>query len=164
MGAGWSARGRHDANKERRWVSSQFTDDHRGSSINVCCKESLNGQEVDTEPSRKARVGYCDGRQLRRLDKDDLDILVNMSDEKLWAHAQGCAQLIANADGEEIESTGDLPDSLEPESAESENSAAEGADDEQEVQGDEGEAGVTKTEPDEEKDQPKKCWTRRVTK
>lgn len=90
-------------------------------------------------------------------DEDDIELLVNMSDEKLYTHAEGCAQLIANA---EIEDAGDLPDSLEPASASEDNSSAEKGDDEQQVaegedQGDE----VASTEEDTEgvKDQPKRC-------
>lgn len=89
-------------------------------------------------------------------DKEDVDILTNMSDSKLFAHAQGCAQLIANEG--EIDTAGDLPDSVDPSAASETESAATTADEEQTVEGEQGEAGVTKTEPDEEKDQPEKCW------
>lgn len=96
-----------------------------------------------------ALVANCAG-----WDQEDLEVLTNMSDNKLWAHAQGCAQLITNAEDEDS----GLPDTLEPSSAQETESAASDAEDEETVEGDEGEAGVTKTEPDEEKDQPKKCW------
>lgn len=91
-------------------------------------------------------------------DEDDIELLVNMSDQKLYTHAQGCAQLIAN---EDIDDAGDLPDSLDPSSASEDNSAAEQGDDEQQYgddgqdQGDE----VTDDVEDDEgvKDQPTKC-------
>lgn len=90
-------------------------------------------------------------------DEDDIELLVNMSDEKLYTHASGCAQLIAN---EDIDDAGDLPDSLEPSSASEDNSSAERGDDEQQLgdgedQGDD----VASTEEDDEgvKDQPKRC-------
>jgi len=88
-------------------------------------------------------------------DKEDLDILHNMSDDKLWVHARGCAQLIAN----EEEDAGDLSDEIEPSAAtELESSATEGLEDE-EVDGNQGEQGPPAVEPDAEtKDQPKKCW------
>lgn len=111
---------------------------------------SLTLNQAERKELITALVTNCAG-----WDQDDIDILVNMSNDKLWAHAEGCAKLVANA---EIEDSGDLPDSLEPSSADEDRSAAEEGDDEQQVEGEEGEAGPTKTHPDEEKDQPKKCW------
>ena len=92
-------------------------------------------------------------------DQDDIELLVNMSSEKLYSHANNCAQLTANAgSGEEIESTGELPDTLEPSSAEEINSAAEDADDEQLVaEGEDQGDDVASTEEDQKKDQPTKC-------
>lgn len=90
-------------------------------------------------------------------DEEDIELLVNMSDQKLYTHAQGCAQLIANA---EIEDSGDLPDSLEPSSAGEDNAAAEKGDDEQQVaEGEDQGDDVASTEEDTEgvKDQPTKC-------
>jgi hypothetical protein len=114
---------------------------------------SLTLNQSERRELISALVTNCAG-----WDAEDIELLVNMSDEKIWAHAQGCAHLIANASGEEIESTGNMPDSLEPSSSDELNSSTEDADDEQEVgDGDVGEKG-TDVEQDEEKDQPKKCW------
>ena len=49
-------------------------------------------------------------------DEDDIDLLVNMSDEKIFNHAEICAEIIGNVD-EEDESSG-MSDSLDPSSAE----------------------------------------------
>jgi hypothetical protein len=86
-------------------------------------------------------------------DDEDIGLLANMSSDKLWAHAQGCAQLIAN---EDIDDSG-LPDTLEPSSASELETAAEDSDEEQVVDdGDQGD-NLAETEQDEDKDQPKKC-------
>lgn len=84
-------------------------------------------------------------------DQDDIDLLVNMSDDKLVAHISGCAEMVQNA--AESDDSG-LPGSLDPAGAGEDTSAAEGADDEQEVSGDAREKGPSKTHPDNKKDQP----------
>lgn len=70
-------------------------------------------------------------------DEEDIELLTNVSDEKLVAHAEDCAQrLVAN---EDIEVEGDLPDSLDASTSEDESEAKDG----KTVRG---------------KDQPKKCF------
>jgi hypothetical protein len=115
-------------------------------------KSRLTLNQAERKELITALVTNCAG-----WDADDIELLVNMSDEKLYTHAQGCAQLIANA---EIEDAGDLPDSLEPASASEDNAAAEKGDDEQTLaEGEDQGDNVASTEEDTEgvKDQPTKC-------
>ncbi len=115
-------------------------------------KRQLTLNQAERKELIAALVTNCAG-----WDEDDIELLVNMSDEKLYTHAEGCAQLIAN---EDIDDAGDLPDSLDPSSASEDNSSAEKGDDEQQVaEGEDQGDDVASTEQDTEgvKDQPKKC-------
>jgi len=98
-----------------------------------------------------ALVANCAG-----WDEDDIQILVNMSDQKLWSHAQGCAQMIANA--AEGDDTG-LPDSMDPSSAsELESEVDDGIEEEELDTSDDGEDGPDAGDDDsQERDQPKRC-------
>lgn len=95
-------------------------------------------------------------------DEEDIDLLVNMSDQKIWTHAQGCAQLIANA---EAEDDSGIPDSMEPESADTHEGEADEEGDEgwgsevlDEAGSDQGEDGPEAGDDDtQDKDQPKVC-------
>lgn len=89
-------------------------------------------------------------------DEDDISILANMSPAKLWTHAQGCAQMIANA---EAEDDSGLPDSLDPSSAgEMESEVEDGIDGEELDTSDDGEGGPDAGDDDsQERDQPKRC-------
>lgn len=115
-------------------------------------KQKLTLNQAERKELITALVTNCAG-----WDEGDIELLVNMSDEKLYTHASGCAQLIAN---EDIEDSGDLPDSLEPASASEDNAAAEKGDDEQTLaEGEDQGDNVATTEEDTEgvKDQPTKC-------
>lgn len=85
-------------------------------------------------------------------DEEDVKLLTNMSDDKLFAHAENCAELLtANADPEDDSG---LPDSLEPDSAGAQESEADTAIDEEEDElGDQGEV-VSSAKQDNDKDQP----------
>jgi hypothetical protein len=98
-----------------------------------------------------ALVANCAG-----WDEDDISILANMSPEKLWAHAQGCAQMIANA---ETEDDSGIPDSLEPSSANDLESEAEDEGwEEENLEGEDGESGPEAgTDKTKKMDQPKRC-------
>lgn len=84
-------------------------------------------------------------------DQDDIDLLVNMDDDKLVAHVTNCAEMVQNA--AESDDSG-LPGSLDPAGAGEIDSDAETSDDEQEVDGEARESGPSKTHPDGKKDQP----------
>lgn len=84
-------------------------------------------------------------------DQDDIDLLINMDDDKLVAHVTNCAEMVQNA--AEFDDSG-LPGSLDPAGAGEIDSDAETSDDEQEVDGEARESGPSKTHPDGEKDQP----------
>ena len=97
-----------------------------------------------------ALVMNCDG-----WDNDDVGILVNMDDDKLWAHANSCAQVVAN---EDIDESSGMPDTLEPAGAEELQDEAEddGWEAEQDPGGNQEPKGPT-IKQDQEKDQPKVC-------
>jgi len=103
---------------------------------------------LNREERKQLIVGLV--RNCNGWDQDDIELLANMSDGKLFTHAEGCAELIDNA---ETEDTG-VPGSMKPSGAGAQKGAAKKADDEQQVTGDAGEGGVSKTHPDMEKDQP----------
>lgn len=110
---------------------------------------ALTLNEQERKEVITALIANCGG-----WGEDDVELLANMSDEKLIGHIGGCAemaQLTENA--AQGDDTG-LPDSMKPASAGEVESAEEGADDEQELDGEEGEAGPTKTHPDLKKDIP----------
>lgn len=100
-----------------------------------------------------ALVHNCNG-----WDEDDVDLLTNLSANKLVGHVQNCADMtelanfVANADPEDDSG---LPGSLEPDSAGAQESAAEteGWEEENDPPGNQEPKGPT-IKQDEEKDQP----------
>ncbi len=102
----------------------------------------------------EALVTNCAG-----WDEEDVDLLTNLSDRKLFAHARRCAQLIANADPED---NSGLPGTLEPESASTQEHEAEDEGWEDETLDDAGsddglDGPPSSTDETEDLDQPKRC-------
>jgi len=84
-------------------------------------------------------------------DKEDIDLLVNMSSDKLYRHAQNCAQLVANADPEDDSG---YSDRMKPEGAGSHESTVKKTwDEEEDRDGDQGEELADDVQ-DEDLDQP----------
>lgn len=90
-------------------------------------------------------------------DEDDIDLLVNMEDDKLWIHAENCAQLISNADPEDDSG---VPDSLRPESSGAQKSDVNDGEDSVTLkEGSQGSGGPPAGTPDtQEKDNPTRCY------
>lgn len=88
-------------------------------------------------------------------DDEDIELLADMDNSKLYAHARNCAELIHN---EDIDESSELSDELEPSSAEELQDAAEdeGWEGETDPGGNQEPKGTT-VKQDTKKDQPKKC-------